>query len=214
MKAYKGFDKDLKCRGYQYEVGGEYEEKEAELCNCGFHACEAPLDTFGYYPPADSRYCAVELDDVTDEKSSDDTKRVGKKIKIGAEIGIPGLAAAHVEWIKEQVDWKNAKETNTGYQSAATNTGYQSAATNTGDQSAAEVDGKGSVAIATGFESRVKGALGCAIVCVERGKWDGNTYPLLSALAEIVDGKELLPDTWYTVKGGKWVECDSKATGK
>ena len=234
MKAYKGFDKDLKCRGYQYEVGGEYEEKEAELCNCGFHACEAPLDTFGYYPPADSRYCAVELDGVTDEKSSDDTKRVGKKIKIGAEIGLPGIAAAHVEWIKEQVDWKNAEETNTGnqsaatntgnhsaatntgYQSAATNTGYRSAATNTGDQSAAtntgdrsaaEVGGKGSVAIATGFESRVKGALGCAIVCVERGEWDGNTYPLLSVLAGIVDGKELLPDTWYTVKGGKWVEC-------
>ena len=225
MKAYKGFDKDLKCRGYQYEVGGEYEEKEAELCNCGFHACEAPLDTFGYYPPADSRYCAVELDGVTDEKSSDDTKRVGKKIKIGAEIGLPGIAAAHVEWIKEQVDWKNAEETNTGDrsaatntgnrsaatntgdQSAATNTGDQSAATNTGDRSAAEVGGKGSVAIAAGFESRVKGALGCAIVCVERGKWDGNTYPLLSALAGIVDGKELLPDTWYTVKGGKWVEC-------
>ena len=207
MKAYKGFDKDLKCRGYQYEVGGEYEEKEAELCNCGFHACEAPLDTFSYYPPADSRYCAVELDDVTDEKSSDDTKRVGKKIKIGAEIGLPGLASAHVKWVKEQVDWKNAKETNTGNWSAATNTGGQSAATNTGNRSAAEVGGKGSVAIATGFESRVKGALGCAIVCVERGKWDGNTYLLLSALAGIVDGNELLPDTWYTVKGGKWVEC-------
>ena len=214
MKAYKGFDKDLKCRGYQYEVGGEYEEKEAELCNCGFHACEAPLDTFGYYSPADSRYCAVELDDVTDKKSSDDTKRVGKKIKIGAEIGLPDIASAHVEWIKEQVDWKNAKETNTGYRSAATNTGYWSAATNTGYRSAAEVSGKGSVAIATGLESRVKGALGCAIVCVERGKWDGNTCPLLSVLAGIVDGKELLPETWYTVKGGKWVECDSKATEK
>ena len=59
MKAYKGFDKDLKCCYYQYEVGREYEEKKAELCNCGFHACEAPLDTFGYYSPADSRYCAV-----------------------------------------------------------------------------------------------------------------------------------------------------------
>ena len=216
MKAYKGFDKDLKCRDYQYEVGREYEEKKAELCNCGFHACEAPLDTFGYYPPADSRYCAVELDGVTDEKSDGDTKRVGKKIKIGAEIGLPGIAAAHVEWIKEKVDWKNAKATNTGNQSAATNTGNQSAATNTGDYSAAtntgnysaaEVGGKGSVAIAAGIDSRVKGGIGCAIVCVERGKWDGNTSPILSVLSSIVDGKDLLPDTWYTVKGGKWVEC-------
>ena len=251
MKAYKGFDKDLKCRDYQYEVGREYEEKKAELCNCGFHACEAPLDTFGYYSPADSRYCAVDLDGVSDEKS-DDTKRVGKKIKICAEIGLPGIADAHVEWVNEQVDWEHVKEsntgdrsaaTNTGYRSAATNTGYhsaatnpgyrsaatntgdysaatntgnysaatntgdQSAATNTGNYSAAEVSGKGSVAIATGIDSRVKGGIGCAIVCVERGKWDGNTYPILSVLSSIVDGKELLPDTWYTVKGGKWVEC-------
>ena len=197
MKAYKGFDKDLKCRDYQYEVGREYEEKKAELCNCGFHACEAPLDTFGYYSPADSRYCAVDLEGVSDEKSGD-TKRVGKKIKICAEIGLPGIAADHVEWVKEQVDWEHAKESNTGDQSAATNTG---------DYSAAEVSGKGSVAIATGNDSRVKGGIGCAIVCVERGKWDGNTYPILSVLSSIVDGKELLPDTWYTVKGGKWVEC-------
>lgn len=127
MKAYKGFDKDLKCRNFQYEVGKEYEGPKAKLCNCSFHACEAPLDTFSYYAPADSRYCAVDLDGVSDE-TCDDTKRVGKKIKIGAEIGLPDLAATHVEWVKEQVDWKNAKESNTGDCSAATNTGNCSAA--------------------------------------------------------------------------------------
>lgn len=104
--------------------------------NCDFHACKAPLDTFGDYAPADSRYCAVDLDGVSDETCGD-TKRVGKKIKIGAEIGISGLAATHVEWVKEQVDWKNAKESNTGDCSAATDTGICSAATNTGNCSAA-----------------------------------------------------------------------------
>lgn len=68
IKAYKGFNKNLQCQPdgdkppFQYEVGKAYEESEAELCSCGFHACEFPLDVFGYYPPADSRYCEVELD--------------------------------------------------------------------------------------------------------------------------------------------------------
>lgn len=67
MKAYKGFDKELKCRDFQYEVGKEYEETIAELCSCGFHACENPLDVFNYYEPASSRYCEVEMDEVSPE---------------------------------------------------------------------------------------------------------------------------------------------------
>ena len=74
MKAYKGFNNKLQCREFQYKVGETYEEEKAELCSCGFHACEAPLDVFGYYPPADSRYCEVELEDVS-EKTSEDSKR-------------------------------------------------------------------------------------------------------------------------------------------
>ena len=148
MKCYKGFDKDLKCRGYQYEIGKEYEEQEAYICNKGFHACEYPLDVFGYYDPASSRYCEVDLD--ANDQASDDSKRVGKRIKIGAEIGIPGIIKASVEYIKNQVDWDNSKESNTGDQSAATNTGYRSAATNTGYQSAATNTGYRSAATNTG----------------------------------------------------------------
>ncbi|MEG2152224.1 MAG: hypothetical protein RRZ71_03075, partial [Clostridia bacterium] len=84
MKAYKGFDKDFKCRGYQYEVEKTYEEQEAHLCNKGFHACENPLDTIKYYPAAGSHYCEVELDDVTDEHDHD-TKRCGNRITICTE---------------------------------------------------------------------------------------------------------------------------------
>ena len=151
MKLYKGFDKDLKCRGYQFEVGKEYEEEKSDICDCGFHACENPLDIFGYYPPSDSRYCEVDLD--ANDQKSDDSKRVGKHIKINAEIGLPGLIKAGVEYIKDQVDWDNAKESNTGNRSAATNTGNRSAATNTGDWSAATNTGDWSAATNTGDQS-------------------------------------------------------------
>ena len=161
MKCFKGFDKDLKCRDFQYEIGKEYTEETADICNCGFHACEFPMDVFGYYPPSDSRYCEVELEE-NGQKSSDDSKRVGKKISVKAEIGIAGIIKAGVEYIKEQVNWEDDKATNTGYQSAATNTGdrsaatntgYQSAATNTGYQSAATNTGDRSAATNTGYQS-------------------------------------------------------------
>ena len=149
MKCFKGFDKNLKCRGFQYEVGREYEEDSAELCNSGFHACENPLDVFGYYPPVDSRYCEVELEDVSEERS-DDSKRCGKRIKIGAEIGIKGIVDAFVKFTLERADWSAKRATNTGYQSAATNPGNWSAATNTGNWSAATNTGNWSAATNTG----------------------------------------------------------------
>jgi len=147
---YKGTDKDMKCRGFQFELGKEYEEAEAKLCNKGFHGCEYPLDVFAHYAPADSRFFVADLDGVTDEMESDETKRVGTKIKLRAEIGIPGLVKAAVEYIKEKAE---SAATNTGYQSAATNTGYQSAATNTGYRSAATNTGYRSAATNTGNRS-------------------------------------------------------------
>ena len=104
--------------------------------------------------------------------------------------------------------------TNTGNQSAATNTGNWSAATNTGNWSAAEVSGKSSVAIVTGEESKVKGAVGCAIVCVERGEWNGETYPIKAICAAIVDDEKIKADTWYTVKDGEFVEVEGWQTQK
>lgn len=101
MKAYKGFNKDLKCRDFQYEIGKEYEEPEASICKKGFHACEYPLDCFQYYAPAESRYCKVEIEDNA-QRSEYDSKVCGKKIKIGAEIGIPGLIKATFEYVKSK----------------------------------------------------------------------------------------------------------------
>ena len=231
MKCFKGFDKDLKCRDFQYEIGKEYTEEKADICNCGFHACEFPMDVFNYYPPSDSRYCEVELE-ANNQKSSDDSKRVGKKISMKAEIGIAGIIKAGVEYIKEQVNWEDDKATNTGYQSAATNTGYQSAATNTGDRSAATntgdrsaatntgdqsaatntgyrsaaiVEGKESIALATGIDSKAKGKIGCFIVLAEWKEID-NEYHIVDVKSAKVDGKNIKEDTFYTLKDGKFVE--------
>ena len=100
LKAFKGLDKRLRCRGFQYEVGKEYQEPVAELCRKGFHACKNPLDTFRYYPPTDSRYCEVEIDD-NGQRNSDDSKVCGKEIKIGAEIGLDGVIKAGAQFIFE-----------------------------------------------------------------------------------------------------------------
>ena len=153
IKGYKGFDKELKCRGFLYEVDKEYEQGgEIKCCNNGFHFCENPFDVFSYYPPNDSRYCEVHGSGKYD-KDNDDSKVSVSKIKIGFEIGLKGLIDAGIKFILDKVNWKESKATNTGDRSAATNTGNQSAATNTGDRSAATNTGYQSAATNTGDES-------------------------------------------------------------
>ena len=151
--AYKGFDKNLKCRDYQYEIGKTFEHKgKVEACESGFHACEYPLDVFSYYPPSSSRFAIVKMHGET-SKDSDDTKIASAKITIETEIKLPEMINRAVDWVKNKVNWDDDKASNTGYQSAATNTGNQSAATNTGDWSAATNTGDWSAATNTGNRS-------------------------------------------------------------
>ena len=153
MKGYKGFNKDLKCRDFQYEVGKDYTtEGKIEACKNGFHFCENPMDVLGYYSPSDSRYCIVESSGQED-RDGDDSKVATSKIHISAEIGLKGLIEAGVKFILDKVNWEDNKESNTGNRSAATNTGNQSAATNTGYQSAATNTGNQSAATNTGNQS-------------------------------------------------------------
>ena len=157
IKGFKGFNKNLQCRDFQYEIGKDFKENgEIKACNKGFHFCENPADVFSYYPPSDNgdlnRYCEVEGSGKTD-KDSEDSKVACSQIHISAEIGIKGLVNAWVKFILDKVNWDDKKESNTGYRSAATNTGDQSAATNTGDQSAATNTGNYSAATNTGYYS-------------------------------------------------------------
>ena len=228
---YKGMDKEMRCRGFQYEVGKEYETDKAEACECGFHACEYPLDVFKYYPPAGSRFFEVEQSGNL-SRASDDSKIASTKIKIGAEIGISGLVKAAIEYTRERpVKEEGASATGnlgaasatgdlgaasaTGYQGAASATGDLGAASATGDQGAASATGdlgaasatgKASVALACGIDGKAMGALGCGICLVERGEWNGEIYPIKHIKAAIVDGETIKPNVWYTLENGQFVE--------
>ena len=209
IRAFKGFDKDLKCRGFQYKIGAEFKhEGNAVPCESGFHSCEYPFDVFSYYQPSDSRYCEVEIDGDM-KRDGGDSKIASTKIRIGAEIGLGGLIQAGVKFILDHVKWDDNQESNTGNRSAATNTGYQSAATNTGDQSAASVEGKESVAVATGYESKAKGAMGCWLVLAE---WDevDDEYHIVDVQSARVDGERIKADTWYILQGGQFVEASQE----
>ena len=161
MKVYKATDKDMKCRGFQYTLGKTAEvEGDIELCKNGLHACEMPLDVLCYYAPGDgSRYFEAELEDASSEKHSDDTKRVGKKLTLSAEIGIPGLVKAQVEYVKSQCDFEDAinkadaenKNHATGWMGAASATGESGAASATGESGAASATGESGAASATGW---------------------------------------------------------------
>ena len=158
IKAYKGFNKDMTCRGFQYEEGKDYETNSVKVCKKGFHACEYPLDVFRYYEPSKSVFHEVELDGDID-KDIDNTKVSSTKIHIGAMLDIVGLVNASIDYVKS----KCAKENNstgdwsansaTGYWSANSATGYGSANSATGDGSANSATGDRSANSATGYGS-------------------------------------------------------------
>ncbi|EIQ1566979.1 hypothetical protein NRH69_004691 [Salmonella enterica] len=157
---FKGFNKELKCRDFQFEIGKTFHhEGKVEACGSGFHACESPFDVFGYYSPADSRFAETISFGVTDREEDGDTKIASASITIKAELTLPQFIQRGIEWIWSKIDksleqqimtGNQSAATNTGNQSAATNTGYRSAATNTGNQSAATNTGDWSAATNTG----------------------------------------------------------------
>ena len=204
MNGYKGFGNDFKCRGFQFEPGKTYEhDGEARACASGFHFCESPFDVWTYYPPSDSRFAKVEGMGKTD-KNGEDSKVACTKLHVGAEISLNAFVNAGVKFILDRVT-PEKKETNTGTRSAATNTGTRSAATNTGNWSAATVEGKESIAMATGIEGKAKGKKSCWLVLAEwKERKDG--WHIKDVKSVAVDGKTIKEDTFYTLKGGKFVE--------
>ena len=195
MNGYKGFGNDFKCRGFQFEPGKTYEhDGEARACASGFHFCESPFDVWTYYPPSDSRFAKVEGMGKTD-KNGEDSKVACTKLHVGAEISLNAFVNAGVKFILDRVT-PEKKETNTGYQSASTNTGNWSAAT---------VEGKESIAMATGIEGKAKGKKSCWLVLAEwKERKDG--WHIKDVKSVAVDGKTIKEDTFYTLKGGKFVE--------
>ncbi|MGU6875663.1 DUF7666 domain-containing protein [Salmonella enterica subsp. enterica serovar Newport] len=151
---FKGFNKDLKCRDFQFEIGKTFHhDGKVEACGSGFHACECPFDVFSYYPPAESRYAETISFGVIDREEEGDTKIASASITIKSELTLPQFIQRGIEWIWSKIDKSLEQQIMTGNRSAATNTGYQSAATNTGYQSAATNTGNRSAATNTGYQS-------------------------------------------------------------
>ena len=211
IKAYKAFDKDLSCRGFKYKVGKEYEETgDIKACEKGFHACPYPLDVFGYYAPAGSRFCEVEQSGKIDDSESD--KVCSSKIRIGAELDIRGLVKAAVSYVKErctnEYNAEPGKPAMTGYRGAAT-AGDGGAAT-AGDRGAATARGKAStgsngLSVARGKNVQVKGGIGAILVIAEERD---DTYDIVDWKAVVVDGEVVKADTWYRLENGELVEVD------
>ena len=198
---YKGFDKNLRCRGFQYEIGKSYTYKwEITLCESGFHACQYPLSVFNYYAPADSRFAEVEA---SGKIVSSDDKLACEKLKIKAELSLNAMITAAVKFTISNVK-KSKTATNTGDYSAATNTGNYSAATNTGDHSAAKVVGKDSIACGLGYKCKAKGAKGCWLVLAERDK----NGKILNIKTYCVDGKNIKENIFYILENGKLTEAE------
>ncbi|EBH1324384.1 hypothetical protein FKB66_10310 [Salmonella enterica] len=151
---FKGFNKDLKCRDFQFKIGKTFHhDGKVEACGSGFHACECPFDVFSYYPPAESRYAETISFGVIDREEIGDTKIASASITIKAELTLPQFIQRGIEWIWSKIDKSLEQQIMTGDWSAATNTGNQSAATNTGNRSAATNTGNRSAATNTGNQS-------------------------------------------------------------
>ena len=237
MKAYKGFNKDMTCRGFQYEEGKTYETDTAKLCDSGFHACENPLDCFGYYSPGQSVYHEVEIED-NGERNDDDTKVVGKKITIGAELSVPMLCKLHFEYVTSKCKPAKSRVAGDNESASAGDCGSASA----GECGSASADDSGSAsagyrgsASAGDYGSASAGNRGSAVsrgtssagnngVAVARGngvKVKGGLGAVLvlceeekwscdikNYKVEVVDGKKIKEDTFYKLENGEFVECE------
>lgn len=201
MKAYKGFNRDMTCRDFQFEEGKTYEEENAKLCDSGFHACVDPLDCFNYYYPGQSVYREVELDD-NGERHADDSKVCGKKITIGAEIGLPGIIKAHFDYVKSNctMERTDPKKATAGERGAAT-AGNFGAATSRGKVSVGE-NGVGTV---RGDDVMIRGGKGAMLTIAVESK---TSFDIVAWGSFVIDGKMYKPDTWYTLRNGEIVEVE------
>ena len=202
VTAYKGFNRNMTCRGFPFEVGKTYtHDGPVKVCESGFHACEYPLDVLQYYDPAQSTYAVVEQSG-TLARHEDDSKIASSVLKVTASIDLPGLVKAAIEYTFSRA--KTEGERATGDSGAASATGDRGAASATGYCGAASATGISGAACASGYAGRVMGAIDCALFLCER---DDNCR-IINVGAEIVGRNGIEPHVWYTMSAGKFVEVE------
>ena len=211
LTTYKGTDKDMKCHGgFQYELGKMYTDDGAIRCGGrGFHSCKAPLDVFRYFAPNKSRYFACLVGGTVDEDTAD-SKIASSELELKAEIGIPGLVKAHIEYVKAHTTTEHTdhKQATAGDYGAATARDYGAATA--GDRGAATSRGSVTVGVngtglVRGNGVKIRGGLGAILVIAEE---EENSYDLAHWKAVVVDGKTVKADTWYKLMNGELVEAE------
>ena len=196
ITSIKGFDKNLSCRGFQFEIGKTYKVKgKVKVCSNGFHSCPSdeetsPLAVFEYYPPAMSRYCEVQADGKTDRQGN---KIASAKITVGVEITLHEMIGRFIKWATDKAGGTLAAS-NSGNYGAASNSGTQGAASNSGYQGAAMSHSYGGKVMCEGD--------GQALYCSEFN----DNLELVSNACGITGQDGIKAGTWYTCKGGKLVE--------
>jgi hypothetical protein len=217
--AYKGFDKDFKCRGFQYEVGKTYEmDGNIACCNRGFHACESPMEVFDYYDMLTSRFAEVEQSGKMD-KEADSTKTCSSRIKIKAELKLADIINFGVEWLKEftmpsKIETNNscnkdysAKIGSSGNSAQIGSSGNSAQIGSSGDYAQIGSSGKDSVIMCAGYNSKAKAAIGSWITLAEWKKIEDVWKPIC-VKTEQVDGKRIKADTYYKLIDGKFEEVE------
>ena len=229
IKSYKGFDKNLKCRDFQYEIGKEYEmDGEIKVCNRGFHACESPFDVFDHYTMIDSRFCEVEQDGNI-SKEDRGTKICSSKIKIKAELKLADMIYLGVEWLKEITSPEKIKTSikdnssgygakigSSGYGAKIGSSGYDAQIGSSGNYAkigssgyGAKIDstGEGCVIMCAGINSVAKASKGSWITLSEWSYSDKKErYIPICVKTEFVDGEKIKADTYYKLEGGVFKE--------
>jgi len=220
IKSYKGFDKNLKCRDFQYEIGKEYEmDGEIKVCSRGFHACESPFDVFDHYTMIDSRFCEVEQDGNI-SKEDRGTKICSSKIKIKAELKLADMINLGVEWLKEITSPEkiktSIKDNSSGYGAQIGSSGYGAQIGSSGDGAkigssgyGAQIDSTGEdcVIMCAGINSVAKASKGSWITLSEWSYSDKKQrYIPVCVKTEFVDGEKIKADTYYKLDGGVFKE--------
>ena len=227
--AYKGFDKDFKCRGFQYEVGKIYEmDGDVKCCSRGFHACESPMEVFDHYDMLSSRFAEVEQSGKID-KEDDSTKVCSSRIKIKAELKLADIINLGVEWLKEITAPSKIKANNngsnngdyakigssgdyakigsSGYSAQIGSSGDSAKVGSSGDSAQIDSCGQNSVIMCAGYNSKAKAAIGSWITLVEWRRIEGVWKPIC-VKTEQVDGKRIKADTYYKLIDGKFKEVE------
>ena len=223
IKSYKAFDKDMKCRDFQYEVGKEYEmDGHIECCTRGFHACESPLEVFDHYDMLNSRFAEVEQSGTIDREEGS-TKVCSSRIKIKEELKLADIINIGVEWLKDITSPSNVKADgalndngdrkkqigSSGDYAKIGSSGDYAKIGSSGDSAKIDSTGEDSVIMCAGRNSKAKAKIGSWITLAE-WKWSNekNRYVPVCVKTEYVDGEKIKADTWYKLENGKFVEVN------